>query len=44
MEQLNELLLFGFQLGFWLTNLSCLIGLVARKIFYLVVGIMKPTN
>ncbi len=38
---MNDLMLYGFMFGFWLTNLSCLIGFVAKKIFYFVVSFMK---
>lgn len=44
MEEFNQLMLFGFNLGFWLTSFGCLAAFAAKKIFYMVVHIIKPTN
>lgn len=38
---LNEIVLTGFMFGFWLTNFSCLVGFVAKKLFYFVVSFMR---
>lgn len=41
MDQINNLMFFGFNLGFWLTNFACIVALLARKLFYTVTGMAK---